>query len=79
MTSKHKQGLEVRIPLVDLVVDSVVFQVLKGFRINLEGVEDNKVVSATSSKNLRNFSGVAVHRVAGVKDQGLVLSKAKTS
>jgi hypothetical protein len=44
-----------KIPSEDLEVDSVAFQVLKAFKINLDKVKKDKLLLEIYLKSLRNF------------------------
>jgi hypothetical protein len=59
----------------DLEVDSVAFQVLKAFKINLDKVKKDKLLLEIYLKSLRNFSEV---NSRGKEDQWL-LKKARIS
>ena len=64
-----------KIPSEDLEVDSVVFQVLKAFKINLDKDKKDKLLLEIYLKSLRNFLEV---NNRGKEDQWL-LKKAKIS
>ena len=64
-----------KIPSEDLEVDSVDFQVLKAFKINLDKVKKDKLLLEIYLKSLRNFSEV---NNRGKEDQWL-LKKARIS
>jgi hypothetical protein len=64
-----------KIPSEDLEVDSVDFQVLKAFKINLDKDKKDKLLLEIYLKSLRNFSEV---NNRGKEDQWL-LKKAKIS
>jgi hypothetical protein len=64
-----------KIPSEDLEVDSVDFQVLKAFKINLDKDKKDKLLLEIYLKSLRNFSEV---NSRGKEDQWL-LKKARIS
>jgi hypothetical protein len=64
-----------KIPLEDLEVDSVAFQVLKAFKINLDKVKKDKLLLEIYLKSLRNFSEVNNRE----KEDQWLLKKARIS